>query len=79
MMPYKTRSGKGGEGWGLICHTDGTWQGEDTVHQSSYLSAHPCFPSPHWCACVYVCVCLGRSEIQENELEEWQGMMTLND
>ena len=46
-MSYKTRCSSGGEGWGLICHTDGSWQGEDTVHQPSHRSAHPfLFPQP---------------------------------
>lgn len=41
-----TRPGRGGgrgaKGWGFMCLTDWTSQGDDTVHQPAHLSAHLC-------------------------------------
>lgn len=43
-MSYKTGEGggRGAKGWGFMCLTDGTSQGDDTVHQPAHLSAHRC-------------------------------------
>lgn len=67
VMSCKTRSNGGGEGRGLICHTDGSWQGEDTVYQPSHLSAHLC--SFHHFTGVCVCVGVKYMTINLNENE----------